>query len=105
MLEGFLNTDVLFMEADYYQGDFERRSNCDIAPVPLGIAANSEIKNAIIDKNAHIGCNVKILNKDSVEEADRESESFYIRNGIVIVLERRHNSRWHCNLDDTFLIF
>lgn len=77
----------LIMGADYYQGDFERRSDCDIAPVPLGIGANSEIENAIIDKNAHIGCNVKILNKDRVEEAARESEGFYIRDGIVIVLK------------------
>lgn len=77
----------LIMGADYYQDDFERRSDCDRTPVPLGIGANSEIENAIIDKNAHIGCNVKILNKDHVEEADRESEGFYIRNGIVIVLK------------------
>ena len=76
------------MGADYYQADFERRSGCDNrTPVPLCIGANSEIENAIIDKNAHIGCNVKILNKDRVEEADRESEGFYIRNGIVIVLK------------------
>ncbi|MEM9803658.1 MAG: glucose-1-phosphate adenylyltransferase [Cyanobacteria bacterium P01_D01_bin.56] len=77
----------LIMGADYYQGDFERRSNCDRSPTPLGIGAGSEIKNAIIDKNARIGCNVKILNKDNVEEANRESEGFYIRNGIVIVLK------------------
>lgn len=77
----------LVMGADYYQDDFERRSGCDRTPVPLGIGADSEIENAIIDKNARIGCNVKILNKDHVEEADRESDGFYIRNGIVIVLK------------------
>ncbi|MEM9808978.1 MAG: glucose-1-phosphate adenylyltransferase, partial [Cyanobacteria bacterium P01_D01_bin.56] len=30
---------------------------------------------------------VKILNKDRVEEANRESSGFYIRDGIVIVLK------------------
>ncbi|MEM9804132.1 MAG: glucose-1-phosphate adenylyltransferase [Cyanobacteria bacterium P01_D01_bin.56] len=77
----------LVMGADYYQGDYERHSDCDTEPTPLGIGAGSEIENAIIDKNARVGCNVKILNKDRVEEANRESSGFYIRDGIVIVLK------------------
>jgi glucose-1-phosphate adenylyltransferase len=79
--------DSLVMGADYYQSDFERSSDCNRHTVPLGIGANSEIQQAIIDKNARIGCNVKILNKDRVEEADRESEGFFIRSGIVTVLK------------------
>lgn len=79
--------NTLMMGADYYQSDFESEENCDRTLVPIGIGANSEIENAIIDKNAHIGCDVKILNKDNIQEADRESEGFYIRNGIVIVLK------------------
>jgi glucose-1-phosphate adenylyltransferase len=75
------------MGADYYQSDFEQDSRCDRPQVALGIGANSEISNAIIDKNARIGCNVKILNKDNVQEADREQEGFYIRSGIVVVLK------------------
>ncbi|MGD1859509.1 MAG: glucose-1-phosphate adenylyltransferase [Leptolyngbyaceae cyanobacterium] len=77
----------LLMGADYYQADFEREGSCDRSSIPLGIGANSVIENAIIDKNAHIGCDVKILNKDHVQEANRESEGFYIRNGIVVVLK------------------
>lgn len=77
----------LIMGADYYQGDFERSDDCDRANVPLGIGANSMIQNAIIDKNAHIGCDVKILNKDRIEEANREADGFYIRSGIVTVLK------------------
>ncbi|HZG40657.1 MAG TPA: glucose-1-phosphate adenylyltransferase [Nodosilinea sp.] len=79
-------TDSLIMGADYYQDNVERRSSCDSAAVPLGIGANSTIHHAIIDKNARIGCNVQILNKDRVEEAEREEEGFYIRSGIVTVL-------------------
>lgn len=80
-------TDSLLMGADYYQSNFERESECDRKIVPIGIGANSEISNAIIDKNARIGCGVKIINKDRVEEADREEQGFYIRSGITIVLK------------------
>ena len=55
--------------------------------MPLGIGADTVIRRAIIDKNARIGCNVQIINKDRVEEAERESEGFYIRSGIVVVLK------------------
>jgi glucose-1-phosphate adenylyltransferase len=30
---------------------------------------------------------VKIINKDHIEEAERESQGFYIRSGIVVVLK------------------
>jgi glucose-1-phosphate adenylyltransferase len=84
---GCMIKNSLLMGADYYQSDFERDGSCDRASSPLGIGANSKIQNAIIDKNACIGCNVKILNKDHVQEADREEDGFYIRNGIVVVLK------------------
>ncbi|MEO1295733.1 MAG: glucose-1-phosphate adenylyltransferase [Cyanobacteria bacterium J06636_16] len=80
--------ESLIMGADYYQSDFERLNNsCDRKNIPLGIGAGTEIQNAIIDKNAHIGCHVKIVNKDNVDEADREGDGFYIRSGIVITLK------------------
>ncbi|NJK36236.1 MAG: glucose-1-phosphate adenylyltransferase [Oscillatoriales cyanobacterium SM2_2_1] len=79
--------DSLIMGADYYQANFERRGDCDRPTVPLGIGANSTIHHAIVDKNARIGCNVQILNKDRVEEADREDQGFYIRSGIITVLK------------------
>jgi glucose-1-phosphate adenylyltransferase len=41
----------------------------------------------LIDKNAHIGRNVQIINKDRIQDAERESEGFYIRSGIVVVLK------------------
>jgi len=39
-----------------------------------------------VDKNARIGCNVKIINKDRIEEAECEDKGFYIRSGIVTIL-------------------
>lgn len=79
--------DSLIMGADFYQPNFERPGDCDRDTVPLGIGANSTIHHAIIDKNARIGCNVQILNKDRIEEAEREDQGFYIRSGIITVLK------------------
>jgi hypothetical protein len=33
------------------------------------------------------GKNVTIVNKENIEESNREKEGFYIRNGIVVVLK------------------
>jgi glucose-1-phosphate adenylyltransferase len=75
------------MGADFYQPFAERQSDCNNSKIPLGIGADTTIRRAIIDKNACIGCNVQIINKDRVEEADREKQGFYIRNGIVVTLK------------------
>jgi glucose-1-phosphate adenylyltransferase len=79
--------DSLIMGADFYQPFAEEQFSCENGNVPLGIGSNTTIRRAIIDKNTHIGCDVQIINKDRVEEADRENQGFYIRNGIVVVLK------------------
>lgn len=79
--------DALIMGADFYQPFAERQANCEDGSIPLGIGTGTTIRRAIIDKNAHIGCNVQIINKDRVQEAERESQGFYIRSGIVVVLK------------------
>lgn len=84
---GSIIEDAMLMGADYYEPFAERQSDCDTQRVPLGIGANSTIRRAIIDKNARIGCDVQIINKDRVEEADREQQGFIIRNGIVVVIK------------------
>lgn len=80
--------DSLIMGADFYQPFAERQSECgQSSNICLGISTNTTIRRAIIDKNARIGCDVQIINKDRVEEAEREDQGFYIRNGIVVVLK------------------
>lgn len=79
--------DSLIMGADFYQAFAERQSNCSDGMIPLGIGANTTIRRAIVDKNARIGCDVQIINKDRVEDAEREEQGFYIRSGIVVVLK------------------
>lgn len=79
--------DSLIMGADFYQPYFERRNNREQAEIPLGIGANTTIRRAIVDKNTCIGRDVQIINKDNVEDAEREEQGFYIRNGIIVVIK------------------
>lgn len=79
--------DSLIMGADFYQPFAEQQSSGEKGDVPLGIGANTTIRRAIVDKNARIGSDVQIINKDRVEEANRENQGFYIRSGIVVVLK------------------
>ena len=55
--------------------------------IPIGIGEGSVIRRAIIDKNARIGRNVQIINKDNIDEVEREADGYYIRSGIVVVLK------------------
>jgi glucose-1-phosphate adenylyltransferase len=49
----------------------------------IGIGRGCIIRKAIIDKNAHIGDNVRILNDERIHNLD--GPGYYIRDGIVIV--------------------
>lgn len=84
---GCLIDSVLMLGADYYQTHDQRQIDIENNGIPLGIGTNSSISRAIIDKNARIGRDVQIINKDRIEEANREDQGFYIRNGIVVVLK------------------
>jgi len=79
--------DSLIMGSDFYQSSQERRKNVDGDKPPIGIGHNSLISRAIIDKNARIGKDVQIINKEDIEEASREELGFYIRSGIVVVFK------------------
>ena len=52
---------------------------------PLGIGEGSLIQDAIVDKNARIGRNVRITNKRGA--ADDEGPGWVIRDGIAVVLK------------------
>lgn len=77
----------LLMGADYYQDSAQRHQLALQRKIPIGIGANSVIRRAIVDKNACIGHDVKIINKDHVEESNREDQGFYIRSGVVVILK------------------
>ncbi|KAK1439727.1 hypothetical protein QVD17_05547 [Tagetes erecta] len=85
--EGAVIEDTLLMGADYYETDADRMLLAAKGGVPIGIGKNTHIKRAIIDKNARIGENVKIINSDNIQEAARETEGYFIKSGIVTVIK------------------
>lgn len=79
--------DSLLMGADFYEPLSESSQQITQGKIPIGIGEGSVVRRAIIDKNARIGANVQIINKDRIQEAEREDLGFYIRSGIVVVLK------------------
>ncbi len=79
--------NALLMGSDYYESTSESIQHLTRGKVPVGIGEGTVIKQAIVDKNARIGRNVKIVNKENIQEAEREDLGFYIRSGIVVVLK------------------
>lgn len=79
--------DALLLGADFYEHYAERQRSLAERKIPIGIGAGSVVRRAIIDKNARIGRNVRLINKDHIEEADREELGFIIRSGIIVVLK------------------
>ncbi|MEM6256580.1 MAG: glucose-1-phosphate adenylyltransferase, partial [Cyanobacteria bacterium P01_D01_bin.156] len=79
--------DSMLMGADYYEPLSESSQHLTRGKVPIGVGEGSVVRRAIIDKNARVGRNVQIVNKENIEEAEREDLGFYIRSGIVVVLK------------------
>lgn len=75
--------DSIIMGADFYQSleDIEKDRSRGIPPI--GIGRGCVIRKAIIDKNARIGDNVKIINHNNQQSA--ESDMYSIQDGIVII--------------------
>ena len=73
----------IIMGADYYESIEEQHAEGAKGLPPIGIGGSTVIQNAIIDQNARIGRNVKIL--DQAGKRDYDSDSFSIRDGIAIV--------------------
>jgi glucose-1-phosphate adenylyltransferase len=73
------------MGADYYQTIEEMHADLTTGLPRVGVGEGTLIKKAIIDKNARIGSNVRLLNDEGIQNADGDGGSFYIREGIIIV--------------------
>ncbi len=73
------------MGADYYQTFEDMRIDLVNGMPKVGIGEGSVIKHAIIDKNARVGVNSRLLNEAGVTEADGEGGCYFIRDGIIII--------------------
>lgn len=76
-------TDSYMMGADFYEDANGIKYNAAHNVINIGIGANCIVKNAIIDKNARIGSNCVLVNKDNLQNFD--GDGYYIRDGIIIV--------------------
>ena len=73
----------VLMGADYYESEASRAESERSGIPKVGIGRNCLIQNAIIDKNARIGDNSVLVNRDGIDNYD--GENYCIRDGIVIV--------------------
>jgi len=71
------------MGADFYESFEEIQENVAKQFPHIGIGQNTIINKAIIDKNARIGKNVRLVNERNAEEED--GENYHIRDGIIII--------------------
>jgi glucose-1-phosphate adenylyltransferase len=74
---------VILLGCDYYESDASIQQHEREGKARIGIGENCNIENAIIDKNARIGNNVKISPAGKPEHVDHDL--YYIRDGIVII--------------------
>ncbi len=73
--------DSIIVGNDFYETHPSKSSEVP----PLGIGSNCVIRNTIIDKQARIGDNVLIENKEQIEDFRDPKEQYWIRDGIVVV--------------------
>lgn len=73
------------MGADYYQTFEEMRSDLNKGLPRVGIGEGTVVRRAIIDKNARIGKNARLLNEAGVVEVDGAGGAYFIRDSIIII--------------------
>jgi glucose-1-phosphate adenylyltransferase len=73
----------LILGADTYETPEEIAGAATTGEPPIGVGDGSVIDGAIIDKDARIGRNVRIVNEARVQE--RDAANYFIREGIVMV--------------------
>lgn len=77
--------DVVMMGGDYFETPEDIEDNKVKGIPPIGVGANCEISNAIIDKSARIGNDVKISPDGKADKT--EGDGFYVRDGVIVILK------------------
>lgn len=83
--EGAQIDAAIMMGADYYQTLEDMLADRDADRPRVGVGERSIIRRAIVDKNARIGKDVKLLNESGIENVDGPDGMYYIRDRIIIV--------------------
>ena len=76
--------DSYLMGIDYYEQAHQIADNQRQGRPGTGIGAGSVIERAIIDKNARIGRNVKVINDTGIVDSE-ETSTHVIRDGVTVI--------------------
>jgi len=83
--EGAQIEAAYMMGADYYQTIEDMLSDAQAKRPRIGIGERTIVRRAIVDKNARIGADCRLVNESGVENADGPNGMYYIRDRIIIV--------------------
>ncbi|MDR1931279.1 MAG: glucose-1-phosphate adenylyltransferase [Spirochaetales bacterium] len=75
---------VITMGADFYETPEDKIENRKRGRPDIGIGRNTQVRNAIIDKNSRIGDGCLIGVQD-IPRRDGDYDGYYIRDGIIII--------------------
>ena len=75
--------ESLVMGANCYESAAQIAANAARGVPRMGIGRRCHILRAIIDKGAHVGDDVVLINREGVRELD--AENYYIRDHLVVV--------------------
>lgn len=73
----------VMMGANFFESTEDMENNAKKGIPNIGLGDNCEIRNSIIDRNARIGSNVKLINAENIKE--RNTETYSIVDGIFVV--------------------
>jgi glucose-1-phosphate adenylyltransferase len=71
----------VLLGADYYESDDEAPARDD--KPRLGIGKNVELDRVIVDKNARIGDNCRLVNEQGIQ--DEDGDGYFIRSGVIVI--------------------
>jgi glucose-1-phosphate adenylyltransferase len=76
--------DSYLMGIDYYEQTHQMAENARLGRPGAGIGAGSVLERAIIDKNARIGRDVRIINDTGIVDSE-ETATHVIRDGVTVI--------------------
>ena len=73
------------MGSDFFEDDEDRELNRNLQRPDVGVGENCHIENAIIDKGARIGNNVRLSPEGKPDMF--EQDDIMVRDGVLLVLK------------------
>lgn len=77
----------ILMGVDYYEDQIDSGNIRSVCRPRISIGAGTLIDGAIVDKNCHIGKNVRIVNDKGIVDGPDDNDTCIVRDGIPVVLK------------------